>query len=148
MSHYDTFPVTAAMAGDGIEIVIHKATEGVSDKYNDTAYNQKKGQAKKVALLWGAYHFARPLGFQDPTQKVFTEDPVSQADHFIEQVLTNREQNDDKILLAFDLEETNNQFLSLWALERQLKRLLASLGNTQACIPARLLFKGTSRIPF
>lgn len=69
LSHYDTVTSLEAMAGAGIEGVIHKATEGTG--VVDTLYHERADwMGEKV--LWGAYHFWRPMN------------TVKQAQHFLD----------------------------------------------------------------
>jgi GH25 family lysozyme M1 (1,4-beta-N-acetylmuramidase) len=68
--HDDKVTSFAAAHKDGIRGVIHKATQGRTNR--DPAYARRRASAAKAGLLWGAYHFMT-LG-----------DPVAQADHFVD----------------------------------------------------------------
>src|SRR5678815_95775 len=70
---------------DGIIGVIHKATQGTTGV--DPMYQTNRAKAAAAGLLWGAYHFATG------------DDPVAQAQHFLEIVGTF-----DNTLLVLDLE--------------------------------------------
>jgi lysozyme len=58
-----------AIAGAGIQAIIHKATQGTG--MVDSTYAARKVRALAMNIFWGAYHFADK------------GDPVAQADHFI-----------------------------------------------------------------
>lgn len=42
----------------GLQFIYHKATEG--DSYRDNRYAERREQARKAGIPFGAYHFARP----------------------------------------------------------------------------------------
>ena len=52
---------------DGVQAVIHKATQGSG--FTDPAYANRRTAAKNAGLLWGAYHFA--TGADPATQSRF-----------------------------------------------------------------------------
>ena len=56
LSHWDPADDYEAVAADGIEGVIFKATEGQS--YTDPTYVSQQHAAKAAGLKWGSYHFA------------------------------------------------------------------------------------------
>ena len=86
LSHHNA-PVDLARArGDGIQAVIHKASQGVV--YTDPQYVYRKHAAQQLGLLWGAYHFG------DGT------DGRTQAEHFL-----TASRADDNVLCVLDLEE-------------------------------------------
>jgi lysozyme len=56
--HEDTVLSFLQVASDGINRVIHKATEGTTDV--DPSYRLRRPQATAAGLIWEAYHFWRP----------------------------------------------------------------------------------------
>lgn len=54
ISHNNSIDLPAAQSA-GIVAVIHKATEGAT--FQDPMYATRRAEAKKLGLLWGAYHF-------------------------------------------------------------------------------------------
>ncbi|HVZ41075.1 MAG TPA: glycoside hydrolase family 25 protein [Candidatus Kapabacteria bacterium] len=56
LSHHNTVSSFSTIKADGIEGIIHKATQGLS--YTDPTYASRKTQALDAGLMWGAYHFA------------------------------------------------------------------------------------------
>uniref|UniRef100_A0A0A9XM42 Lysozyme M1 n=1 Tax=Lygus hesperus TaxID=30085 RepID=A0A0A9XM42_LYGHE len=76
LSHHDGNVDLEAARGDGIEIVIHKCTQGLS--FVDPKYSTNKATANKLGLTWAAYHFA------DNTNG------YEQAEHFVKHAGTVR----------------------------------------------------------
>ena len=58
LSHHNPNPELKKAKANGLQWLIHKATEGST--YTDPTYAARRQQAKKAGLLFGAYHFARP----------------------------------------------------------------------------------------
>jgi GH25 family lysozyme M1 (1,4-beta-N-acetylmuramidase) len=98
---------------------IHKASDGLPESYTCTGkflgdtvahcrtiwrkysiskelYQTRRLVARGAGLLWGAYHLARP------------GNPIDQANHFIDYA-----EPDEKDLMVFDLEDINDNFMSL-----------------------------------
>jgi GH25 family lysozyme M1 (1,4-beta-N-acetylmuramidase) len=86
---------------DGVEIVIHKYTDGVG--YIDDWYSRVKNKASSHGFLWGAYHFARSETYDKAPNKI-GNDPIKQAQAFVMGVLGEKTAEDQRILLAFDVE--------------------------------------------
>lgn len=57
LSHYNGTTDFDKMWAAGIRGVIHKASE--SNSYTDDKYAARRKEAKRVGMLWGAYHFGR-----------------------------------------------------------------------------------------
>lgn len=89
---------------NGIIAVIHRATWG--DRYKDILYNNRRIDAEKKGLLWGAYH----LGTYN--------DGVIQANHFL-----NTIGNTSNILLVLDIEpsRTTKKLITLKQVEDFIK---------------------------
>ena len=66
------------VAAAGYAFVFGKATEGTS--YNDTTYTTNRNGSETAGLVFGAYHFARPVG---STMAGATTSAISQANHFL-----------------------------------------------------------------
>jgi lysozyme len=69
LSHHNQTVDLSMAAADGVQAVIHKATQGSG--FSDPAYVARRSAAKDAGLLWGAYHFATGA------------DPVAQARFFL-----------------------------------------------------------------
>jgi hypothetical protein len=100
----------------GILGCIHKASEGTS--MVDATYAQRRPMAKEAGLLWGAYHFIRPV------------DVPSQVESFLRSA-----QPDNNTLLALDYEvdsvslDDAREFIE--AVERKVGRsVVVYSGNT------------------
>ncbi len=85
LSHHNSEVSFAKAKKAGILGVIHKATQGTL--YVDPVYQTNRAKAKKLGLLWGAYHFGTG------------SDGISQAQHFLDSVRPM-----DKDLLVLDFE--------------------------------------------
>jgi GH25 family lysozyme M1 (1,4-beta-N-acetylmuramidase) len=59
LSHHNDVADFGAVEAGGIAGIIHKATEGVG--FTDKLYADRRSRALGVGLLWGAYHFLRPV---------------------------------------------------------------------------------------
>src|SRR4051812_32511984 len=62
LSHNNVNVDLARAKADGVQGVIHKATQGTG--FSDPTYSARRDQTKQAGLLWGAYHFATGA---DPT---------------------------------------------------------------------------------
>lgn len=69
LSHHNRVADFRTVKADGIEAVIHKATQGF--RYRDPKYADRRGRALGADLLWGAYHFG------------VSGDGIAQAEHFL-----------------------------------------------------------------
>jgi lysozyme len=69
LSHNNTNTDLARAKADGVQGLIHKATQGTA--FSDPTYSARRDQAKQAGFLWGAYHFATAA------------DPVAQARFFL-----------------------------------------------------------------
>jgi len=69
LSHNNPAVDLARAKADGIQAVIHKATQGTG--FCDPVYSVRRAAARSAGLLWGAYHFATGA------------DPVAQANFFL-----------------------------------------------------------------
>lgn len=69
LSHNNSNVDLARAKADGVQGLIHKATQGTG--FSDPTYSARRDQAKQAGLLWGAYHFATGA------------DPVAQAKFFL-----------------------------------------------------------------
>jgi lysozyme len=69
LSHNNANVDLARARADGVQGLIHKATQGSG--FSDPAYPARRDQARQAGLLWGAYHFATAA------------DPVVQARFFL-----------------------------------------------------------------
>jgi lysozyme len=86
ISHHNGSQLDFAKAkADGILGVIHKASQGQSNR--DPWYTKNRDKARAAGLLWGAYHFATG------------SDGVKQAEHFLKTVGSDKE-----ALLVLDFE--------------------------------------------
>jgi len=88
LSHWNEGVDFAKLKAAGVTGVIHKCTE--STGYVDPTYMKRRGQAEAAGLLWGAYHFLRPV------------DAYKQARWFVQNV-----GNHNGVLLAADHEDTS-----------------------------------------
>ena len=93
ISHYQTVNDYQAVKDDGIELVIHKATEGAS--YVDRKYEEHRKQFVALGTHWGSYHFG--IGGSG----------VDQATTFLEIADRNG-------LLVLDLEENPKAIVCHW----------------------------------
>lgn len=66
------------VAGAGYQFAFGKATEGTS--YNDQTYTTNRNGSEAAGLVFGAYHFARPVG---SGLAAATASAISQANHFL-----------------------------------------------------------------
>jgi lysozyme len=55
LSHHNTVTDFQAAKDHGVLGIVHKATEG--SHFVDAKYDERRTKARKVGLLWGAYHF-------------------------------------------------------------------------------------------
>jgi len=94
LSHHNGNPDFVTAKANGIEGVIHKATQGT--KLVDSMYLKNRKQAKAAELLWGAYHFG------------VRGDGAKQADRFLEIV-----QPDVQTLLVLDYEPYGDSTMTL-----------------------------------
>lgn len=70
LSHHNTVTSFKSAYRSGVVLVIHKASQGRTEK--DPAYAGRRQQARSIPeMLWGAYHFGDD------------SDPIAQADHFL-----------------------------------------------------------------
>ena len=88
ISHYQVVRSFREIKASGYVGVINKATEGLS--YVDPTFASRRPQVKAAGLLYGAYHFLRPVSIP------------AQVKHFIDTV-----QLFDDLLLALDHEDPN-----------------------------------------
>jgi len=123
MSHHDSdgavdrTKVGEAEKKDGIFLVIHKITDGVPKpgEVIDKCYVDICKDAQRAGLQWGAYHFSRFEGLEQPG-KPFKRDPREQARYFVAKVYQNRPVDATSVLLAWDLEADNGQMMSIPAM--------------------------------
>lgn len=66
------------VAAAGYQFAFGKATEGTS--YNDQTYTTNRNGSEAAGLVFGAYHFARPVG---TGLAAATTSAISQANHFL-----------------------------------------------------------------
>ena len=59
LSHHNDVADFGKAKASGIAGIIHKATEATG--FADNMYAVRRGDATNVGLLWGAYHFLRPV---------------------------------------------------------------------------------------
>ena len=59
LSHHNDVADFGKVKAAGIAGIIHKATEATS--FADNMYAVRRGDATNAGLLWGAYHFLRPV---------------------------------------------------------------------------------------
>jgi len=59
LSHHNDVTDFSKVKAAGIVGVIHKSTEGTG--FADKMYAVRRGHAIDAGLLWGAYHFLRPI---------------------------------------------------------------------------------------
>lgn len=102
-----------------LELIIHRSNTGVDA---DTRYSERQKLAAKLGYLWGAFHYARP-----------NEDPVAQADKFIDTVSGNipDRTKPQRALLVFDLEyhlDNPKKFLGLEDGARFIERVKERTG--------------------
>lgn len=91
VSHFQGEIGWGAVAGDGVQFVIAKATEG---RYAaDDQYTRNKEGAESLGLAFAAYHYARP----DRT----ADDAILEADHFVDTAALS----DANLLPVLDLED-------------------------------------------
>lgn len=81
-----------AMKRAGISFAFVKATEGVG--FVDSSFERHLTQARRAGIPVGAYHFARP------DTSVSAQDPVAEADHFLDLA----EPREGDLLPVLDLE--------------------------------------------
>ena len=60
LSHHNDVANFGKVKAVGIAGIIHKATEATG--FADNMYAVRRGHAINAGLLWGAYHFLRPVG--------------------------------------------------------------------------------------
>jgi len=104
MSEFDSFPLSSAFARDGVAMVIHRATRGSS--HVDRRFSKRAAEVSALGMDLGAYHFAMSEGFtKDKSgQRLFVNDPIEQARHFVNTVKALQPEGRDRVLLVFDLE--------------------------------------------
>lgn len=91
--------------------VVHKATSGTRSV--DSAYFERKLEAKKRGYLWGSYHFG------------VTGNPVEQADFYIDTVKPGADE-----LIALDLEDaTSTRLMNVNEALLFIKRVKERLGR-------------------
>lgn len=101
--------------GDDLEFGIAKATEGTSR--TDVTFTDNWTKIRQNGLVRGAYHYGHP-----------GNDPVREADHFLDVVRKGGLQNGD--LLMLDLETTDGRSpdqVNAWA-KRWLERVQSQTG--------------------
>ena len=59
LSHHNDVADFGKVKAAGIAGIIHKATEAID--FVDNTYAVRRGHAVNAGLLWGAYHFLRPV---------------------------------------------------------------------------------------
>ena len=59
LSHHNDVADFGKVKAAGIAGIIHKATEAIG--FVDNTYSIRRGHAVNACLLWGAYHFLRPV---------------------------------------------------------------------------------------
>jgi len=62
LSHHNEVADFDKIKAAGIAGIIHKATEAIG--FVDNMYAVRRGPAMNAGLLWGAYHFLRPVSIQ------------------------------------------------------------------------------------
>src|SRR6516164_7925811 len=62
LSHHNDVADFGKVKAAGIAGIIHKATEAIG--FVDNMYAVRRGPAMNAGLLWGAYHFLRPVSIQ------------------------------------------------------------------------------------
>jgi lysozyme len=93
ISHWQTVRSYKKVKESGIDLVIHKATQGF--RYIDNTYKKHKKAFEEIDMLWGSYHFGTG------------GDGSDQADHFLNVA-------DTRGLLVLDLEpNTQGRSMSL-----------------------------------
>jgi lysozyme len=90
LSHNNANVDLARAKADGVQGLIHKATQGTG--FSDPTYSGRRDKAKEAGLLWGAYHFATAA------------DPLAQARFFLR--VANIAPG-DILVLDFELNEGN-----------------------------------------
>jgi lysozyme len=91
LSHNNANVDLARAKADGVQGLIHKATQGTG--FSDPTYSARRDEAKQAGLLWGAYHFATG------------GDPSAQAKFFLR--VANIAQG-DLLVLDFEVNEANS----------------------------------------
>ena len=86
LSHHNDVADFGEVKAAGYAGIIHKATEATG--FADKMYAARRGDALKAGLLWGAYHFLRPVSIP------------AQVDFFLEIAAP-----DNMTLLALDHED-------------------------------------------
>lgn len=89
LSHWQSSVDFAKVKDAGIWGVIHKASEGVAPK-GDAFFDRRKDMVRGLGLLYGAYHFLRPVSIK------------AQVDNFLTLAVP-----DPQLLLALDHEDKN-----------------------------------------
>lgn len=93
LSHYDAMnPDFARMREEKIVGVIHEATY---PREGDPRYAERAEAAARAGLLWGAYHFGN------------SDDPIRQADEFVQFVATHRPPGSG-VLMVLDFEQNTH----------------------------------------
>jgi lysozyme len=105
VSHHNGSPDWGVVAGNNYLFAIAKATEGLTDDYNDAKFARNWQGIKDAGLVRGAYHFAWPSN----------NSAEDEADHFLAQLdaAGGLETGD---LLALDLESKYVGDLHDWTL--------------------------------
>jgi GH25 family lysozyme M1 (1,4-beta-N-acetylmuramidase) len=123
MSHHDwedtvgRRSVGPAEQKDDIFLVIHKITDGLpkAGESIDEHYVDISKDAQQCGLNWGAYHFSRFEGLEQPGRP-FKRDPRDQARYFVARVYQSRPVGAKNVLLAWDLEADNGEMMSVPAM--------------------------------
>jgi GH25 family lysozyme M1 (1,4-beta-N-acetylmuramidase) len=102
---------------DGIFLVLHKITDGLPTPGEsiDKHYIDIQKDSQRAGLQWGAYHFSRFEGLEQPG-KPFKRDPIEQARYFVARVYQNRPVGAHSVLLAWDFEVDKGEMMSIPAM--------------------------------
>src|SRR5262245_21176997 len=115
ISHHNTVSNWQSIVSAGVVGIIHKATEGTS--YVDAQYKSAREQAKKVGLLWGAYHFAT------------ASNAKAQVDHFLGTAGVS-----DDMLYALDWEDYGSNSMNLDQAREFLQRCDGIIGPNRTVL--------------
>lgn len=130
MSEHDKFPLTDKFSKDGVQLIIHRATRG--DNYLDKSYGRRVKETRALNIDIGAYHFAMSEGFSDKIEQgLFKNDPVKQAQCFVNSVRQHKPMDSSKILLVFDLEcygKNEKSHISLHAAAKAIEEIYRLTG--------------------
>ena len=115
LSHWNTVKSLQTVANAGLVGVIHKASEG--DGYVDPTYADRREEALRAGLCWGAYHFGTSADVDDQVNNF-----LAAADP------------DDETLVALDLEDYEQNSMGLDAAEEFVEKVEEALGRPLGCV--------------